>query len=122
MASSNESNQESGTKQTDRRDSGNGPKDRRSTDLETRNEQPELFSSEDEFRSPRTDALHSEASELLDQVQARATGIEGCTPEQLRNIHADARERERWSETRKDGFVGILRLGRKSPPRSKRIL
>lgn len=122
MESQNESDPQSGNEQTkdtskiDRSESG------RSVELETSRFEYEHFSDADPYGADRISALRSETAELFKHVQAEPAGFENATGEQLRNLQSDAIERSKWRETRQDGFIGILRLGRRTPSRAKRIL
>ena len=122
MAPPNESNSQPGTKEDQNNSRSDGYKNSNSNDLESREQQPEPYSDEDSYRAARIDSLVGETESLLAEVQSKAIGFDNATPEQLRNIHKDATEREGWSQTRTDGFISVLRFGRPTPPRAKRIL
>lgn len=93
-----------------------------STDLASQDKPVEYFSDDDEFSASRFAALSSETTGLLQQVQLKPDGLKDATPEQLRNLYQDAEERQGWSQARQDGFIGLLRLGRPTPPRAARVL
>lgn len=122
MAPQNESNKESRNEETKAIVTGNGSESGRSTNVESISVDPEPYSDADPYRTTRIAALRSETAELLEQVQIQPDGFERVTEQQLRSIHEDAYERKKWSKTRQDGFIGILRLGRQTPARSKRLL
>lgn len=122
MAPQNESNQESRDAEV-KSDVGDvGTDNDRSTVLETRKVEPEPFSDDDPYRSTRIASIRSETDELLSEVQGLSVGLEGSSKRQLERIQQDVVERSGWSEARSDGFIGILRLGRKTPPRGARVL
>jgi hypothetical protein len=122
MASPNESNQESRDKHPPSSSESTRSNDRRSTDLESAEQHYEPFSNEDPYGASRITALRGETSTLLDEIQAEATHFERTNHKQLQHLHEDAIERSKWSETRQDGFISILRLGKSTPPRANRVL
>ena len=122
MAPQNESDPKSGNEETQVGDKQTTGQSSRGTDLESEQLRPEPYAIDDPQRADRISALSSETAGVLEQVQATPVGFDDLTPEQLRYVHEDAVERSEWSEARQDAFVSILRLGRKVPPRSKRIL
>ena len=122
MASSNESNEKSRNDEVKAEVKDNERVRDRGTDMESKEQQYEHFSDDDPFGAVRITALRSETAELLEPLQIEADGFERATSEQLRNLQQDAVERAKWTKTRQDGFTAILRLGRPTPPRSKRVL
>lgn len=122
MASQNEMHEKPGNESTSTVSKETGPRNRRSTDLESGEQQYQPFSAEDPFRSSRITSLRSEAKAILAPIQGQATGFKDLNDKQLRNIHNDAVERSGWQQARQDGFIGLLRLGNRTPPRSKRVL
>ncbi len=122
MAPQNESNKESGTKDTQGETNNVRQTDNTGVNLESTQFEPEPYSYEDPYRSSRITSLISETEALLAPIQGQGTGFDSASDKQLRNIHEDAIERQEWSQTRQDGFTSILRLGRNTPSRSKRVL
>ena len=94
----------------------------RSTDVEAREQRIEPYSDEDPYRPARIAALRDETQMVCNTVHAEATGFQELNGKQLRDLQSDADERARWPKARQDAFDGILRLGRKTPGRSERIL
>ena len=93
-----------------------------STDLESKKLEYEHFSDDDPYGPARVTALRSETAELLEPLSLEADGFERATSKQLRNLQQDAMERAKWTKARQDGFTAVLRLGRKTPTRSERVL
>ena len=122
MASQNESDKESGTTKVKEEGSVNVGEVSGSTNLETEKQQPAPFSEFDPFRTARIGQINSEAAALLEPLQMQSVGLEGATEAELRKLYEDAEERATWNKARSDAFTGILRLGKRVPPRSKRIL
>lgn len=122
MASQNESNQKPGDGDSQENDRDVGPDRSRSTDVEAKEVEYEHFSNDDPFGPARISALRSETEELLAPLQTEPVGFDGATEAELRDFQEDAVQRSKWSQTRQDGFLGLLRLGRPTPPRSQRVL
>lgn len=122
MASQNEMHSESGIEKVEGTNTESGSGDSRVTDLQTRDRQAAPFSEFDPFRADRTRQVISETDEFLGQINAQPNGFERASETDLQKLSEDAFERSKWSETRSDAFLGVLRLGRPVPPRSKRIL
>ena len=118
METSNESNQKSGNDKTKDTTQDNTKGSSGSANLAPKNESYEYFSDADPWRTSRIDSTRGETDTLLSNVQRKSAGFRDANPKQLRNIHSDAIERQGWSEARQDGFIAILRLGRRTPPRS----
>lgn len=93
-----------------------------SSDLAAPGVQYEHFSTDDPERAARVVALESETRAFCQRLGVEQTGLREATPAQLRQFQADAQERSRWSQTQKDAFEAILRVGKRPPPRSQRIL
>ena len=122
MASQNESDEKSRNEEIKSTDSEVHKRTDRSTDVESKGQQFEPFAADDPWRTTRTREVVSETKRLLEQIQTEPIGFENATPKQLRSFQQNATERASWSQARQDGFIGLLRLGRPVPPRSKRIL
>ena len=122
MESQSESDKKPGTDQVN--DSAEKSKDgvSRGVDVAIEGQQFEPFTDADPFRAARTAEAVGETRTFLSEIQIEPAGFSDATPEQQRRVHADAAERASWSQARQDEFLGILRLGRRTPPRSKRVL
>lgn len=92
------------------------------TDLATPETQFTPFGDDDPYRPERSLALSREIDSFFAPMGGRGVGYGDVDAAQLTRLSKDAEERSRWPETTQDGFRGLLRLGRPTPPRSARIL
>lgn len=122
MATQSEIDAQSRKSQANSGTSADAEQPRRSVDVETHIEQPEPFSEADPFRSARIAETVSETGTFLEAIQASPSGFQDLDESEFRSISRDVAERAKWSEARKDGFIGVLRLALPTPPRSKRVL
>lgn len=122
MASQNESDQKYRDGEVKESNGENDANTNSGTGVQTQQQQAAPFSEFDPFRSTRIDTLRSEADQLLESLQVRVDGIEDATETELRNLHKNVSEYQGWSQTRKDAFTSVLRLGKPTPTRSNRIL
>jgi len=82
----------------------------------------QYFTSDDPQRAERLSQVDGEAGSILSSVGLRLRRSDGMDPRELRNLHADARQRSQWNNATADVFKGVLRLGNRVPPRSRRVL
>ena len=122
MASSHESNEKPGNDQVEGGDQESRSESSGSTQLESGYKHYEPFSDVDPFRADRISKVRSANAALLQSIQTEPVGLENLTEEQYRSLYSNVEERASWSTARQDAFLGLLRLGRKTPARGKRIL
>lgn len=122
MESQSKSNEEPRIEQAESVDKDITGSSGKSVDVESKGLEFEPFTDQDPFRAARTRQAIDEARGFLENVSSEQTGFENLTNIELAGILEDAEERAKWSETRQDGLIGLLRLGRITPPRSRRIL
>jgi len=122
METSRESNPQPGNENSQGSDQHVQPGTDRTSDMAPEVVDIVPFSENDPFRATRISETVGQTASLLSEVQMEASGFQGATTEQFAALSRDAEERASWSQTRQDGFVGLLRLGKSTPPRSKRIL
>ena len=122
MASSNESNEKLRNDEDTNGVEAPVGQSSQSTDLAAEGPKFEPFDPEDPWRAARTAEVVSNTRKFLQGLQVEPVGFQDATPKQLRRLDEDAYERSTWSEARQNDFAGILRLGRRTPSRSQRIL
>ena len=122
MAPQNEMHKESRDEDIESADGNARTVSDKGADLESRNIEPEPFSNDDPFLATRIAETRSQTNALFESLSLKTAGFENATNEQYRRISEDAIERAKWPEAIQDEFEGLLRLGRKIPPRSRRIL
>jgi len=122
METSRESNPQSGNENAEVSDQQLQSGANRTSDMAPEVVDIVPFSENDPFRATRISETVGETASLLSEVQMEASGFQGATPEQFAALSRDAAERASWSQTRQDGFIGLLRLGKPTPSRSQRIL
>ena len=122
MAPQNESDKKPGNDQVEGGDQESRSEGSGSAQLESGQQHYEPFSDADPFRPDRISQIRSANAALLQSIQTEPVGFENLTTEQYRSIYSDVEERTKWSSPTQDAFIGILRLGRKTPARGKRVL
>jgi len=94
----------------------------RTSDVASKELSVERFSESDPQRSARIAEVDGEASSFLSGLGYRMLRPEDMDTGEWRRLQRYGAEREGWNETTSNVFKGILRLGLRTPPRSKRVL
>ena len=118
MASQNEMHEGTRNAQDKKTDSNNSPGQTTPINVEAEKQPPPPFSEHDPFRSHRYREVTGQTQTFLDSMGLTASGFEDADENQLRTLSKDAEERQRWRPARSDAFIGIVRLGTVTPPRS----
>ena len=122
MASQNEMHQKSGNEEIKESNKQLETRTSQGSNMETGDLGYEPFSDQDPYRTDRINQINSEAAGLLESIRCEPVGLEGLNQSQYQSLYKDAEERSTWSKSRQDAFTGLLRLGQRTPRRSKRVL
>lgn len=122
MDTSRESNPQPRTEQVESDDQSSAHNEAGGSDVEAQKVQFEHYGVDDPYRAARLAALNEQTGAFLSEVGFQHAGFNDFTPDELQALQRDAEERAAWSKPHADAFRSILRMGQRTPPRSRRIL
>ena len=117
METQSKSNSQPGPEEAKSNDSQSKTTGVQSTNLEAKDVPIVPFSENDPFRATRIAETNRQTAELCQSLSGEAVGFENADGNTVKALYQDAEERAGWSQARKDGFYGLLRLGVKTPRR-----